>query len=66
MVDKRRRNARPSKYRRRTEAQKARRRVLWEARADERAARKQSDQEADLRARLAALQPEPWPPDRAR
>ena len=34
--DKRRRNARPAKYRPRTEAQKARRQALWDARADDR------------------------------
>ena len=56
MVDKRRRNARPSQYRKRTEAQKARRRELWETRADDRKARKHVDQEADLRARMAALE----------
>jgi hypothetical protein len=56
MVDKRRRNARPSKYRRRTEDQKARRRDLWEARTEERKVRKQVDQEADLKARLEELQ----------
>lgn len=56
MVDKRRRNARPSKYRKRTEAQKARRRDLWEARADERKSRRTVHQEADLTARMAALE----------
>jgi hypothetical protein len=56
MVDKRRRNARPSQYRKRTEAQKARRRELWEARTEDRKARKQVDQEADLKARMAALE----------
>lgn len=56
MVDKRRRNARPSKYRKRTEAQKARRRELWETRAEDRKAAKQVDQEADLKARMAALE----------
>lgn len=56
MVDKRRRNARPSKYRLRTEAQKERRRALWETRADDRKARKQVDQEADLKARLESLE----------
>ncbi|HTX51085.1 MAG TPA: hypothetical protein VME40_17055 [Caulobacteraceae bacterium] len=56
MVDKRRRNARPSKYRPRTEAQKTRRRDLWEARAEERAGRRRLDLEADLRARYEALE----------
>jgi len=56
MVDKRRRNARPSKYRHRTEAQKARRRELWETRTDDRKARKQVDEEADLKARLESLE----------
>jgi hypothetical protein len=56
MVDKRRRNARPSKYRPRTEAQKAKRRQLWEARAEERKSRSQSDAEVELKARLEALQ----------
>ena len=56
MADKRRRNARPSKYRPRTEAQRERRRDLWETRADERKARKQGDTEADLRARYEELE----------
>jgi len=56
MIDKRRRNARPSQYRKRTEAQKGRRRELWESRAEDRRARKQGDQEADLKARMAALE----------
>ena len=56
MADKRRRNARPSKYRPRTEAQRERRRDLWETRADERKARKQGDTEADLRARYDELE----------
>ena len=54
-VDKRRRNARASKYRPRTDAQKARRRDLWAARADERRARRTSDGEAALLGRLAEL-----------
>ena len=56
MADKRRRNARPSKYRKRTEAQKLRRRELWEARSVDRTARTQVDLEADLTARMAALE----------
>lgn len=56
LLDKRRRNARPSKYRPRTEAQKQRRRELWEARADERKARRALDSEAQLQERLAELE----------
>ena len=56
MVDKRRRNARPSKYRPRTEAQRERRRDLWETRAEERKARKRTDAEADLLARYDELE----------
>ena len=56
MVDKRRRNARPSKYRPRTEAQKEHRRDLWETRAEERKARRQGDTEADLVARYDELE----------
>jgi hypothetical protein len=56
LLDKRRRNTRPSKYRPRTEAQKQRRRELWEARADERSARRTVDAEAELRERLAELE----------
>ena len=55
-TDKRRRNARPSKYRPRTDAQKKRRRDLWEARVDDRKARNQLDLEADLKARYEALE----------
>ncbi len=55
-TDKRRRNARPSKYRPRTDAQKKRRQALWEARADERKARRVVDEEAELHARLEELQ----------
>ena len=54
--DKRRRNARPSKYRPRTDAQKNRRREQWEARVEDRKARTQLDLEADLRARYDALE----------
>lgn len=56
LLDKRRRNTRPSKYRLRSEAQKQRRRDLWEARADERNARRTVDAEAELRERLADLE----------
>lgn len=55
-MDKRRRNARPSKYRPRSEAQKQRRKELWEARAEERKASKTIDAEARLQARLAELE----------
>ncbi len=55
-MDKRRRNARPSKYRPRTEAQKRRRQELWEARADARKARQAGDDEARLLARMAELE----------
>ena len=56
MVDKRRRNARPSHYRPRTEAQKQRRKALWEARAEERKTRQKGATEADLLARLDELE----------
>jgi hypothetical protein len=56
MVDKRRRNARPAKYRPRTEAQKQRRKVLWETRAEERKTHNRSTSEADLQARLDELE----------
>lgn len=56
LLDKRRRNARPSKYRPRTEAQKQRRRDLWEAQADERKARRSLNAEAQLHERLAELE----------
>lgn len=55
MSDKRRRNARPSKYRPRSEAQKARRKALWEARAADREMRTHRDGEAALKARLIEL-----------
>src|SRR5271154_1283690 len=55
-TDKRRRNARPSKYSPRTEAQKARRRDLWVARADERRQHQTFDGESALLARLAELE----------
>ncbi|MBN9318726.1 MAG: hypothetical protein J0I28_03440 [Caulobacterales bacterium] len=56
VMDKRRRNARPSKYRPRTEAQKARRKDLWVARAETRKVRQTVDEEARLTARLAELE----------
>jgi hypothetical protein len=55
-MDKRRRNARPSKYRVRTKAQKQRRKDLWEARAEARKARQTSTDEARLTARLSELE----------
>ena len=55
-IDKRRRNARASKYRPRTDAQKARRRDLWAARADERRERQTIDGEAAFLSRLAELE----------
>jgi hypothetical protein len=55
-VDKRRRNARPSKYRPRTEAQRLRRQELWEARAEARKARQAQAEEDRLTARLTELQ----------
>ena len=55
-MDKRRRNARPSKYRPRTEAQKTRRQELWEARAEARKAREAQVEETRLIARLAELE----------
>ena len=56
MVDKRKRNARPSRYKPRTELQKQRRKDLWLARSEERKARRNGETEADLRARLQALE----------
>lgn len=56
MIDKRRRNARPSRYRPRTETQKQRRRDLWEARTEARNASRKGETEADLMARLEALE----------
>jgi hypothetical protein len=55
-LDKRRRNARPSKYRPRTESQKQRRRELWEARAETRKARQDQNEETRLLERLAELE----------
>jgi hypothetical protein len=55
-VDKRRRNARPTKYRPRTESQKARRKDLWDARAEDRKARATLNEEARLTARLEELE----------
>src|ERR1700679_1481421 len=54
--DKRRRNARASRYRPRTEAQKAARRILWEARAEDRKVRATQDETSRLLARLAELE----------
>ena len=55
-VDKRLRNARPSKYRPRTEAQKQRRKELWEAREADRALGRRQSEEAALTTRLAELE----------
>ena len=55
-MDKRRRNARPSKYRPRTDAQKNRRKELWEAQAEARKARDAQAEEDRLTSRLAELQ----------
>jgi hypothetical protein len=56
LLDKRRRNARPSKYRPRTEAQKQRRRELWETRAEARKVHQAESAEARLTVRLAELE----------
>ena len=56
MADKRRRNARPSKYRPRSEAQKQRRREVWEARTEERGRSRDARLEVDLTDRLHALE----------
>jgi hypothetical protein len=55
-VDKRRRNARPSKYKPRSPAQLARKRELWAARSGDRERAKQTDEEAALIERLAELE----------
>src|SRR5579864_1184831 len=56
MTEKRQRNTRPSKYRPRSEAQKARRKELWEARTQDRVlASRLSDEEA-LKVRLDELE----------
>ncbi|MEW5688196.1 MAG: hypothetical protein AB1942_25030 [Pseudomonadota bacterium] len=55
-VDKRRRNARPTRYRPRTEAQKQRRKDLWAAREADRKLGKRRSEEEDLRARLNDLE----------
>ena len=49
-VDKRRRNARPSKYKPRSPAQLARKRELWAARSSDRERAKRTDEEAALKA----------------
>ena len=56
MVDKRRRNSRPSKYRPRTDAQKQRRQALWDARADDRLTRTRVSEQEALKARLEELE----------
>ena len=55
-VDKRRRNARPSKYKPRSPAQLARKRELWAARSSDRERAKRTDEEAALIERLAELE----------
>ena len=55
-MDKRRRNARPSKYKPRTEAQKQRRKELWETRTQEREDRSRRTAEAELKSRLEELE----------
>jgi hypothetical protein len=55
-MDKRRRNARASRYKPRTEAQKRRRQELWEARAEARKDRRAGDDEARMLARMAELE----------
>ena len=54
--DKRRRNARPSKYRPRTEAQKEQRRTLWAARRSEQVAKRRGSEEHTLKRRLEELE----------
>lgn len=55
-IDKRCRNARPSKYRPRSPAQLARKRELWAARQTDRDQTKRQDEEAALIARLQELE----------
>ena len=55
-VDKRRRNARPSKYKPRSATQLARKRELWAARSSDRQRAKRTDEEAALLARLEELE----------
>lgn len=54
--NKRRRNNRPSKYRPRTDAQKQRRKALWEARADDRVVHQNQGLEDRLKVRLGELE----------
>jgi len=56
VLDKRRRNVRPSKYRPRTESQKQRRRELWQARAEARKARQNQSEETRLLERMGELE----------
>ncbi len=56
MADERRRPHRPSTYRPRTPAQKARRQALWLARSDDRQTTERVNHEAALRLRLADLE----------
>ena len=55
-VDKRRRNARPSKYKPRSAAQLARKRELWAARSSDRERARRTDEEAALMDRLEELE----------
>jgi hypothetical protein len=56
LLDKRRRNARPSKYRPRTEAQNLRRKELRDAQAEDRKSKQAIDTEADLLERQSELE----------
>ncbi len=55
-MDKRRRNARSSRYKPRTEAQKVRRKELWDAREHARTNQRAKDEQAQLKVRLEALE----------
>ena len=56
MTEKRQRNSRPSKYRPRSQAQKERRKELWEARTQDRALASRLTQEEALKVRLDELE----------
>src|SRR5438132_563773 len=56
MIEKRQRNSRRSKYRPRSEAQKQRRRELWEARAQDRQLTSRLSEEDALKVRLDELE----------
>jgi hypothetical protein len=60
MTEKRQRNTRRSKYRPRSEAQKSRRRELWEARAQERERASRMSEEDALKVRLNELENALW------